>query len=105
MAKNLNFKDMTIQDIIEWCQANGQVDWLKKKATEKTKCDIYPRKTIINEKGKKVSVADKSQKPKTELRPITFIQIKTDFVEEFMPELAPKKKAKQPTMYDLIAKL
>lgn len=103
--KNLSFKDMTIQDIIDWCQENGQVEWLKKEATKKVKCEIYPRKKAMNDKGKMVSVADKSQKPKTELRPISFIQIKTDFVEEFMPELAPKKKAKAPTMYDLIAKL
>lgn len=101
----LNFKDMTINDIIEWCQENNQVEWLKKEAAKKVKCEVYPRIKAVNEKGKTVSVADKSQKPTTEMRPISFIQIKTDFVDKFMPELAPKKKAKEPNMYDLIANL
>lgn len=101
----LNFKDMNIQDIISWCQENGEVEWLKAEAAKKVKCEVYPRIKKVNENGKTVSVADKSQKPKTEMRPISFIQIKTDFVEKFMPEIAPKKQAKAPTMYDLIAKL
>jgi hypothetical protein len=26
-----SYKDITIEDIIEWCQENGQVEWLKEK--------------------------------------------------------------------------
>ena len=104
MAK-LTYKDMNIQDIIKWCQANGQVEWLKEKASDKVACKVYPRIKTVNEEGKTVSVADKSQKPKTEMRPISFIQIKNDFCEEFMPELLPKKKDKAPNMYDLIKNL
>lgn len=103
MAK-LTYKDMDIQDIIKWCKENDQIEWLKEKASDTVACKVYPRIKVMNEAGKMVSVADKSQKPKTEMRPITFIQIKNDFVEEFMPELLPKKKSKA-TMYDLIKNL
>ena len=96
----MDFKSMKIQDIINWCVANNQVAWLKAKAAEKVPCQVYP-KVMVN--GKKV--ADKNATPTTELRPITFIQIKTDFVNQFMPEIAPAKKEKKPTMYELISEL
>lgn len=101
----MDFQSMTIDDIIKWCQENNEVAWLKAKAAEKVKCTVYPRKKVINEKGKKVSVADKEATPKVQSRPISFVQIKMAFVEKFMPEIAPVKKAKEPTMYDRIANL
>lgn len=96
----LDYKNMSIDDIIEWCQANGEVDWLKRKAAEKKPCKVYPRKIVD---GK--SVADKTAEPKIEKRPISFIQLKIDFVDKFMPEIAPEKKAKAPTFYDKIKNL
>lgn len=96
----MDYKNMTIDDIIEWCQENGQVEWLKRKAAEKKPCKVYPRKVVD---GK--SVADKSQEPKIEKRPISFIQLKIDFVDKFMPEIAPEKKAKAPSFHDKIKNL
>lgn len=96
----LDYKNMGIDDIIEWCQENNQVEWLKKKANEKRACKVYPR---IKVDGK--SVADKNAEPKIEKRPISFIQLKIDFVDKFMPEIAPEKKAKEPTFYDKIKNL
>ena len=101
----MNYETMTINDIIAWCKSNNQVDWLKAKAAEKKSCKIYPKKKIVDENGKKKTVADKSATPKIEKRPISFIQLKRDFVVTFMPELAPKAKDKAPTMYELIADL
>lgn len=101
----MTYQDMKIEDIIAWCKANNQVDWLKAEAAKTVPCKVYPRKKIITPEGKKISVADKDQAPKIENRPITFIQIKMDFVEKFMPELAPKKKEAKLTMYDLIKAL
>lgn len=101
----LKYEEITIQDIIKWCKENNQVEWLKEKAQEKVECLVYPRKPAINDEGKKVSVADKSKEPTTQMRPITFVQIKLAFVEKFMPEIAPTKKDKEPNMYDLIAAL
>lgn len=96
----MDFKTMNINDIITWCTANNQVDWLKAEAAKKVPCKVYPK---VEKDGKKV--VDKTATPTIELRPITFIQIKTNFVNKFMPELAPKKKENKPTMYDLIAAL
>lgn len=93
----MEFKTMTINDIIAWCKANNQVEWLKAEAARKMPCSVYPKKEVD---GKKV--VDKTATPTIEMRPITFIQIKTDFVNKFMPEIAPKKKDAKPTMYELI---
>lgn len=93
----MDFKTMNISDIITWCVANNQVAWLKAEAAKKVPCKVYPK---VEKDGKKV--ADKSAKPTVELRPITFIQLKSNFVNTFMPEIAPKKKEAKPTMYDLI---
>lgn len=75
----MDYKTMTIQDIIDWCKANNQVKWLKATAA----------KTFTNEEGKE--------------RRITFIEIKNEFCRDFMPEIAPKKE--KLNMYDLIASL
>lgn len=96
----MDFRTMTINDIIEWCKANNQVAWLKAEAARQMPCKIYPR---VEVDGKKV--VDKNAQPTIEMRPITFIQIKTDFVNQFMPEIAPQKKALKPSMYDLIKAL
>jgi hypothetical protein len=95
-----SYKDLTIGDIIEWCQENGQVAWLKAKALEKRPFKKYPR---IKVNGK--WTVDKTQEPQVVEQPISFIQLKKDFVEEFLPDLAPEKKEKKPTMYELIAAL
>ena len=96
----MDYMKMTIEDVIAWCQANGKVDWLKAKAQEKREFKVYPK--VKNEEGK--MVVDKSQPYKIEFRPISFIQLKKDFVNEFMPEIAPKAQKKE-TMFDKIMAL
>lgn len=76
----MNYQGMKIEDIISWCKANNQVEWLKETAT----------KTYPTEKGE---------------RRISFIELKLEFVKKFMPELAPKTQGKKPTMYELIEAL
>lgn len=40
MAK-LNYKTMKLEDIVNWCKANNEVDWLKKQgAAKKTFIEI-----------------------------------------------------------------
>lgn len=81
----MDYQSMKIEDIINWCKANNQTEWLK--ATAKK---TYP-------------VIDKDGNTKT--RKISFIELKLAFVNEFMQEIAPKAKEKKPSMYDLIASL
>lgn len=96
----MNYRTMNINDIIAWCKANNQIEWLKAEGAKMVDCKVYPK---VMKDGKKVT--DKSAAPTIEKRPITFIQIKNDFVNTFMPEIAPKKKDKKPSMYDLISAL
>ena len=97
----MDYKKMDINDIINWCKENGEVEWLKATAAKKVEYKVYPKVKDAN--GKMVS--DKTAKPKIEKRPISFIQIKIAFCEKFMPEIMPKKKEKKQTMYDLISSL
>ena len=76
----MDYKKLTINDIIAWCKANNQVEWLKSEVN----------KTITKD-GK--------------TRDITFIEIKNDFAKMFMPEILPVAKAAKPTMKDLINSL
>lgn len=72
----LNYKTMTIDDIIDWCKENGKKDWLKAFAAP-------------DKKGKKP----------------TFFQIRKAFCTKFMPEIIPTAKPKEPNMYDKIDNL
>lgn len=110
----LTYEGMTIQDIAEWCKANNQVKWLKELAATTVKVERYTGrkqkldadgKPALNKKGYPIYVVDKASQKVTEEMPISFMQIKVEFVNKFMPELAPKKKDKKPNMYDLIANL
>lgn len=96
----MEYAKIKIGDIINWCVANNQTAWLKEEVKKTVPCKVYPK---VEKDGKKV--ADKNAEPTIEMRPITFIQIRNNFVDKFMPEIKPPKKEKQPTMYELIAAL
>jgi uncharacterized membrane protein len=98
--EELEYKNIKFPAILAWCQANGQVAWLKAEMKKQVPYKIYPK---VEVDGK--MVADKTATPKIEMHPITFIQVRNDFVATFMPEIAPKKKEKQPTMYELVEAL
>lgn len=110
----LNYKEMDINDIAAWCKENGQIEWLKAVKAKEVPYTVYPKvrvpKTddngniVRNKKGKILykSVADKTKAPEIKMGKPNFMHIKNKFVETFMPELKPVKKAKKPTMYDMI---
>ena len=78
----MEYKNMKIEDIITYCQEHGAVDWLKETANK-----TFPTEV------------------EGEVRKISFIELKLEFVRKFMPELAPKAKEKKPSMYELINSL
>ena len=87
----MNYKDINIEYIINYCKEHNEVAWLKAKASEKT---IQKRHTGkikgLNKAGKEVWLVDKNS-PKEEIKTnITFIEIKRAFAEKFMPEILPK---------------
>lgn len=95
------YQDLTIDDIILWCQLNNQIAWLKEEAAKKTPYKKYPR--VKGEDGK--YHADKTAEPEIEERPISFIQLKINFVHKFLPEIAPDSKEKKVTFHELIKNL
>ena len=82
-----SYQEIQLIDIINWCKANDQVAWLKEAVETE-----YP-------------VKDKETGEEVGKRKITFIELKLAFVRKFMPNVAPEKKEKKPSMYDLIASL
>lgn len=73
----MEYRKMKIEDIIEWCKANNQVAWLKDKVHEVKK--------------------DKDGND----RAITFVEIKREFCEKFMPDILPVANKKK-SMIELI---
>lgn len=77
----MDYKKMTFNDIVDWCKANDQIEWLKKEVA----------KTVTVEKdGAKVT------------RDVTFVEIKRAFAEKFMPEIIPERKPKKPSMKNIV---
>lgn len=106
----MDYKKINIDFIIDWCQENKQIAWLKAKAKETVDVKVYPRKSVVKTKADgttyKTTEADKTKPYKIEKRKISFIQIKKDFCDEFMPEILPKAKEEdKEDMYSRIAKL
>lgn len=92
-----------LEDIIAWCQANNQVDWLKTTAKKTVKRAIYPKIENTSATGKKTKKSDKTQEPiGYETTPITFVELKSEFLATFFEKEA---KPKKPSMYDVIANL
>lgn len=99
----MNYKNINQDFIFSYCEENGQLEWLLEVTSQKTAYKVYPRKkvTVTAEDGttKTKSVVDKTQEPKIEYRPISFIAVKNEFCEKFMPELLPKaSETKKPTL-------
>ena len=106
MAKKFDWKSLNIDEITTWCVNNNQVEWLKEEVAKTTMEKRYPRVKVWDEaKQKYVSKADKSKKPVMVEVPITFVEVKKDFMEKFFPEAIVGDKKKKPTFHDKIANL
>lgn len=96
----LDYRKITLVNIKDYCKENKQDKWLKDKLSTPVAVKVYPK---IEKDGK--MVADKKAEPTVEMQKISFIQLKNDFVDKFMPEIKPEKKAKGLTMESLLASL
>lgn len=113
----MDYKTMTIEEIIEWCKEHKETKWLKEAAAKTVSTKVYPKVKVraLDDNGnpaftksgkpKFKTVNDTTKKPTTEKRPISFIELKKEFCQKFMPEILPKAKAKKPTFYDMINSL
>ena len=73
----MNYQTMNFPQIVEWCKANNQTEWLKSQ--------------LFDKEGKKIN--------------ISFMILKLNFAEKFMPNIIPKAKPKAPTMWDIVKEL
>lgn len=74
--------DIKLDDIIEYCQKENEIKWLKEVALAEGK---------TNKKGAP--------------RKVSFIEVRNEFCRKFFPDLAPKKTTPKISMYDRIANL
>lgn len=88
MAKEItDFQHITIEDIIEWCKENNQVEWLKAESRKTVEQKIYPK----GENGK----VDKKQAPiGSKTVPIPYTTLKNNFIIKFFPSLKGDTKKK-----------
>lgn len=85
-------KEITKDFIRAYCkESEERKAWYNAEITKTYACAVFPK----GADGK----ADRTQQPTTEMRPITFIQLKQAFIAKYFPELAPKKKEKKENMY------
>jgi hypothetical protein len=83
----MDYQHMSFDDIVKWCQENNEIKWLKETVNSKVK------------------VKDEDGKATDEERDISYIEVKRAFCEKFRKDLLPEKKAKKPSMKDIIANL
>lgn len=100
--ENLSYKEWTLEAIIDYCKAHGQVEWLKATAQKKVERKVYPKVESTSKNGKKSWKQDKSAEPTIEYVPISFVELKGEFISKFIETTPKKKKA---SMYDIIANL
>lgn len=97
------YKDWKMPDIIAWCQANGQVDWLKTTAAKTVKHPVYPLVDNVSKTGKRTKKQDKTAEPIGYVeKKVTFVEIKKEFIATFFEA---KEVTKKPSFYDIIANL
>lgn len=96
----MDFKNVKIEDVINWCKENGQVKWLKETASKQVEQKRYPR--VKGADGK--YHADKTAEPHIVITPITTFQVITEWRRKFFPESFTGKE-KKPTFHDLIKEL
>jgi hypothetical protein len=99
-------KDISLDDIIQWCQENNQIEWLKATASKTVERKIYPTITYTGKDGKEHTKMDKKAEPiKVEQAKISYVQIKFAFLKKFFPELTKEEKEPKESMWDRIAAL
>jgi hypothetical protein len=101
-TKEMGFKDWELEDIINWCKEHNEIEWLKAEAAKKVERKVYPKVPSISKSGKKSWKQDKTQPYAIEYVPISFVELKSNFLSKFI-DTTPKEK--KPSMYEIIANL
>jgi len=94
----IDYKKIDFPFIENWCDTHGQSEWLDSKVLEDVIVDVYPYIEYTKKDGTKGRKYDKTQQPTKKTRPISFLQVKDEFITKFMPEVKPQAKAQPLTM-------
>ena len=94
----VDYKKIDFEFIQNWCDNNGQSEWLDNKVNEDVIVEVYPYIDYTKKNGKPGRKYDKTQEPKKVSRPISFLLVKEAFIEKFMPEVKPQTKPKTLSM-------
>lgn len=86
--KALTYRGLTFEQVIEWCQENNQIEWLK------AECERMVPVEGLTKKGK-------PRKP----RKISMLEVMKNFVETFRKDLIPEEKPKKDTFRDKVRNL
>ncbi len=90
--KTITAKDIDLDYIQAFCIEHKHTAWYNEQLEKVYPQTIYPR--VEKEvDGKIKKVLDKSQAPTIEMKPITYVQLKANFLEKFYPELIKDKKS------------
>lgn len=101
----MDLKKCKIGDIINYCQEQGQIEWLKAESAKMVEHKVYPKVPSVSKNGKKSWKEDKTQAPTIKVEPISFLELKANFVAKFFPEVAAKRQEQKKNWHDMIAKL
>jgi hypothetical protein len=99
----MDYKKLDFEAIMDWCEANNQMDWLEAKTNETVKVEVYPYKEYTKKNGKVGRKYDKTQPATIVERPISFLLVKDAFVSKFMPEIKPEAADKPLSMRERVA--
>lgn len=100
------YEKLTIDNVIDWCVANGEKDWLKATAEKEVQVKEYPKKEVTLADGKVVMRADRKATPTMKTVKMPFTMLKHEFCKKFFPDKLPKEEAKnKPSMLDRIRAL
>lgn len=97
------FKDLTFEEIMDWCVEKGKVGWLTEAMNRKMEHWKYQRVSVIGADGKKRKVVDKTLPKVLEYRKPTFIELKEMYLVEICGIAPAKKKIKPLTMEEKLA--
>lgn len=103
---DIKYEKLTINDVIDWCVENNQVEWLKATAEKEVEIKEYPKKEVTLADGKVVMRADRKATPTKKMVKMPFTMLKHEFCKKFFPDKLPKEEAKnKPSMLDRIRAL
>lgn len=98
----LDYKKLNYEQIMDYCEEHGELDWLESIVAQEVAVEVYPYITYTDKNGKQRRKYDKSQEPKIEMRPISFLLVKEAFIAKFIPEAKPAPE-KTMTMKERLA--